>query len=72
MSCNYNGIMLTKKEMKQVIRDYVSSLPNKDRGKSHIMTIGSKYVTLCELTDGCKTYRETLEEFYNNMPERWK
>ena len=65
--------MKSTKEMKQAIKAYVSSLPDREWNRNIITKIGSKFVTMISLYEGSKVTRYTISEFYNDyMPENYK
>jgi hypothetical protein len=57
------------KNLRKEIEDYASGLPEQimsDTDKTMILKIGTKYVTLCSMYEGSKTYKMTLEDFFKN------
>ena len=58
--------MKTTKEMKKEIKDYMSVKPNYDLNQTtHVSKIGTKYITLVSLCEGCRKSKISIEKFYN-------
>jgi hypothetical protein len=59
--------MKTNKELRKEIINYVAGYPNHDIGTAlHVSKVGTKYVTLVSLYNGCPTEKITLQDFYND------
>jgi hypothetical protein len=50
--------------IRQCIKAYVASKPDRDVDRRHVLTVGSKYVTWVGLWEGARIERIEIEEFF--------
>lgn len=60
--------MITKKEMRKAINEYVASLQNREMSPSCVFgTVGTKYVHFFSLYQGTRDWKRTIEDVYENV-----